>query len=139
MGCYTTEISSASFRFRDEGGVELPLAGRQLGFSKDGARALHPGGFWRSLSRHSLRDVSKPRRHSTQPLVNGSQSTTAYRHRPFLHTQGVIRTAPPSRSRVNRVLATHHSAVKEKSHNYMDDKASFHYCHRSRKAAVLIT
>src|SRR5215208_1222987 len=37
---------------------------------------------------------------STQPLVNGSQSTTAYRHRPFLHTQGVIRTAPPSRSRV---------------------------------------
>src|ERR671919_1976067 len=78
---------------------------RQLGFSQDGARALHPGGFWRSLSRHSLRDVSKPRRHSTQPLVNGSQSTTAYRHRPFLHTQGVIRTAPPSRSRVNRVLA----------------------------------
>src|ERR671919_1303082 len=73
---------------------------RQLGFSKDGARALHPGGFWRSLSRHSLRDVSKPRRPSTQPLVNGSQSTTAYRHRPYLHTQGVIRTAPPSRSRV---------------------------------------
>src|SRR5918993_4424991 len=62
--------------------------------------ALHPGDFGRSISRHSLRDVSKPRRHSTQPLVNGSQSTTAYRHRPFLHTQGVIRTAPPSRSRV---------------------------------------
>src|ERR687898_3513078 len=74
--------------------------GANVWFSRDGARALHPGDFWRSLSRHSLRDVSKPRRHSTQPLVNGSQSTTAYRHRPFLHTQGVIRTAPPSRSRV---------------------------------------
>src|ERR671919_1203413 len=99
-GAIQIENPSASFRFRDEGGVERHLTGRQLGFSKDGARALHPGGFWRSLSRHSLRDVSKPRRHSTQPLVNGSQSTTAYRHRPFLHTQGVIRTAPPSRSRV---------------------------------------
>lgn len=28
------EIPSASFRFRDEGGVEPPLAGRQLGFNK---------------------------------------------------------------------------------------------------------
>src|SRR5829696_2094739 len=74
---------------------------RQRWFSRDGARALHPGGFWRSLSRHSLRDVSKPRRPSTQPLVNGSQSTACLQA-PALspHSKGDIRTAPPSRSRV---------------------------------------
>src|SRR5215217_6380957 len=93
--------SSASFRFRDEGGVERHLAvAPTFKFNKMVRGRSTPVIFWRSLSRHSLRDVSKPRRPSTQPLVNGSQSTTAYRHRPYLHTQGVIRTAPPSRSRV---------------------------------------
>src|SRR5829696_738305 len=75
--------------------------GANIGVSRDGARALHPGDFWRSLSRHSLRDVSKPRRPSTQPLVNGSQSTACLQA-PALspHSKGDIRTAPPSRSRV---------------------------------------
>src|ERR671911_2506101 len=75
--------------------------GANVGVSRDGARALHPGDFGRSLSRHSLRDVSKPRRPSTQPLVNGSQSTACLQA-PALspHSKGDIRTAPPSRSRV---------------------------------------
>src|SRR5687768_15393779 len=75
--------------------------GANVWFSRDGARALHPGDFGRSLSRHSLRDVSKPRRPSTQPLVNGSQSTACLQA-PALspHSKGDIRTAPPSRSRV---------------------------------------
>src|SRR6185295_2716314 len=94
-----TKPSARLVAVRDEGGMERPSRATTL-ILNNGAGPLHPGGFWRSLSRHSLRDVSKPRRPSTQPLVNDSQSTTAYRHRPFLHTQGVIRTAPPSRSRV---------------------------------------
>ena len=34
------------------------------------------------------------------PWSTAASPRTAYRHRPYLHTQGVIRTAPPSRSRV---------------------------------------
>src|SRR5215207_1216258 len=34
------------------------------------------------------------------PWSTAASPRLAYRHRPFLHTQGVIRTAPPSRSRV---------------------------------------
>src|SRR5829696_8205321 len=81
--------------------------GANIGVSRDGARALHPGDFWRSLSRHSLRDVSKPRRPSTQPLVNGSQSTACLQA-PALspHSKGDIRTAPPSRSRVKNDYPT---------------------------------
>jgi hypothetical protein len=77
------EPSGQAFAVRDEGGVErLSRSARALGFNS-GARALHPGVFWRSLSPHSLRDVSKPRGHSTQPLVDCSLSRTAYRRRPF--------------------------------------------------------
>src|ERR671910_272942 len=57
--------------------------GANVGVNRDGARALHPGDFWRSLSRHSLRDVSKPRRPSTQPLSTAASPRLAYRHRPF--------------------------------------------------------
>src|SRR5829696_8640929 len=89
-----------------EGGA-APRGGANIGVSRDGARALHPGDFWRSLSRHSLRDVSKPRRPSTQPLVNGSQSTACLQA-PALspHSKGDIRTAPPSRSRVKNDYPT---------------------------------
>jgi hypothetical protein len=34
------------------------------------------------------------------PWSTAASPRTAYRHRPYLHTLGVIRTAPPSRSRV---------------------------------------
>src|SRR5215216_8087708 len=34
------------------------------------------------------------------PWSTAASPRLAYRHRPYLHTQGVIRTAPPSRSRV---------------------------------------
>src|SRR5215216_6684057 len=34
------------------------------------------------------------------PWSTAASPRLAYRHRPCLHTQGVIRTAPPSRSRV---------------------------------------
>src|SRR5687767_6199314 len=83
-------------------GWERHLAGAPtFSLVEMGARAPHPGDFGRSLSRHSLRDVSKPRRPSTQPLVNGSQSTACLQA-PALspHSKGDIRTAPPSRSRV---------------------------------------
>ena len=75
----------------------------------NGAGPLHPGDFWRSLSRHSLRDVSKPRRHSTQPHpIQGCKQGAG----PFSTLKGDIQTAPPSRSRVLDHIHTTRNVVK---------------------------
>src|SRR5215207_6715772 len=50
------------------------------------------------------------------PWSTAASPRLAYRHRPYLHTQGVIRTAPPSRSRVIKVLYMDYSSVKENLH-----------------------
>src|SRR6185295_5927534 len=77
----------------------------------NGAGPLHPGDFWRSLSRHSLRDVSKPRRHSTQPHpIQGCKQGAG----PFSTLKGDIQTAPPSRSRVMDHIHTTRNVVKKK-------------------------
>src|SRR5215208_1796827 len=56
------------------------------------------------------------------PWSTAASPQLAYRHRPFSTLKSDIRTAPPSRSRVNRVLAKQGSAVKEKNHNHVHDK-----------------
>ena len=73
-----------------------------------------PAIFRRSLSPHSLRDVSKPRGHSTQPLL--LQHVQDCIQAPALspHSKGDIRTAPPSRSRVIDYIHTTRNVVKRK-------------------------
>jgi hypothetical protein len=101
MGCCTIENPSASFRFRDEGGVERHLAeaptlvlvemvrGRSTPVIFGGHFHVTRFGMFRSRAGLAL-----------NPWSTAASPRLAYRHRPFLHTQGVIRTAPPSRSRV---------------------------------------
>src|SRR5829696_8670313 len=95
------EIPSASLRFRDEGGVERHLAvaptfrfnkmvrGRSTPVIFGGHFHVTRFGMFRSRAGLAL-----------NPWSTAASPRLAYRHRPFLHTQGVIRTAPPSRSRV---------------------------------------
>src|SRR5215216_223029 len=95
------ENPSASFRFRDEGGVERHLAvaptfrfnkmvrGRSTPVVFGGHFHVTRFGMFRSRAGLAL-----------NPWSTAAGSRLAYRHRPYLHTQDVIRTAPPSRSRV---------------------------------------
>src|SRR5215208_6257203 len=97
----STENPSASLRFRDEGGVERHLAvaptfkfnkmvrGRSTPVVFGGHFHVTRFGMFRSRAGLAL-----------NPWSTAAGSQLAYRHRPYLHTQGVIRTAPPSRSRV---------------------------------------
>src|SRR5215217_2934334 len=94
-------IPSASLRFRDEGGVERHLAvaptfkfnkmvrGRSTPVVFGGHFHVTRLGMFRSRAGLAL-----------NPWSTAAGSRLAYRHRPYLHTQDVIRTAPPSRSRV---------------------------------------
>src|SRR5215212_9241886 len=95
------EIPPASLRFRDEGGVERHLAvaptfkcnkmvrGRSTPVVFGGHFHVTRFGMFRSRAGLAL-----------NPWSTAAGPRLAYRHRPYLHTQGVIRTAPPSRSRV---------------------------------------
>src|SRR5215217_7513030 len=97
----STENPSASLRFRDEGGVERHLAvaptfkfnkmvrGRSTPVVFGGHFHVTRLGMFRSRAGLAL-----------NPWSTAAGSRLAYRHRPYLHTQDVIRTAPPSRSRV---------------------------------------
>ena len=108
---------SAGLSPRVEGGVERPLRGRLLTWVQGQALRgpLHPGVFWRSLSPHSLRDVSKPRGHSTQPLVDCSLSSVLHTGAgPVPHFKGDIRTAPPSRNRMTDEIHNNRNVVKRK-------------------------
>src|SRR5215216_4926189 len=90
-----------AFRFRDEGAVERHLAvaptfkfnkmvrGRSTPVVFGGHFHVTRFGMFRSRAGLAL-----------NPWSTAASPRTAYRHRPYLHTQGVIRTAPPSRSRV---------------------------------------
>src|SRR5215218_4998407 len=98
---HTIEISSASLRFRNEGGVERHLAvaptfslvemvrGRSTPVVFGGHFHVTRFGMFRSRAGLAL-----------NPWSTAASPRLTYRHRPYLHTQGVIRTAPPSRSRV---------------------------------------
>ena len=100
-GSNAIENPSASLRFRDEGGVERHLAvaprfrfnkmvrGRSTPVVFGGHFHVTRFGMFRSRAGLAL-----------NPWSTAASPRTAYRHRPYLHTQGVIRTAPPSRSRV---------------------------------------
>src|SRR5215213_9147336 len=95
------KIRPPAFRFRDEGGVERHLAvaptfkfnkmvrGRSTPVVFGGHFHVTRFGMFRSRAGLAL-----------NPWSTAASPRTAYRHRPYLHTQGVIRTAPPSRSRV---------------------------------------
>src|SRR5215211_6497635 len=95
------ENPSASLRFRDEGGVERHLAVAPTFKCNKMVRGcstpvvfgghFHVTRFGMFRSRAGL---------ALNPWSTAASPRLAYRHRPFLHTQGVIRTAPPSRSRV---------------------------------------
>src|SRR5215218_9561943 len=101
MGRYPIQNPSASLRFRDEGGVERHLAvaptfrfnkmvrGRSTPVVFGGHFHVTRFGMFRSRAGLAL-----------NPWSTAASPRLAYRHRPYLHTQGVIRTAPPSQSRV---------------------------------------
>src|SRR5215208_2917966 len=56
------------------------------------------------------------------PWSTAAGSRLAYRHRPYLHTQDVIRTAPPSRSRVKN----DYSILGMLSSNFSRRASQFH-------------
>src|SRR5215216_3067703 len=95
------ENPAASFRFRDEGGVERHLAvAPTLGFNKMVRGRSTPvvfGGHFHVTRFGMFRSRAGL---ALNPWSTAAGSRLAYRHRPYLHTQDVIRTAPPSRSRV---------------------------------------
>src|SRR5215211_6297912 len=95
------ENLSASLRFRDEGGVERHLAGAPtFKFNKMVRGRSTPvifGGHFHVTRFGMFRSRAGL---ALNPWSTAASPRLAYRHRPFLHTQGVIRTAPPSRSRV---------------------------------------
>src|SRR5215207_8437281 len=70
-------------------------------------RALHPGVFL-EVGIHVTRfGMFRSRAGiAAQLLFTASSYWTACRRRPFLHTQGDIQTAPPSRSRVKNDYST---------------------------------
>src|SRR5215218_8092695 len=95
------ENPSASFRFRDEGGVERHLTGAPtFRFNKMVRGRSTPvifGGHFHVTRFGMFRSRAGL---ALNPWSTAASPRLAYRHRPYLHTQGVIRTAPPSRSRV---------------------------------------
>ena len=92
-------------------GWSVPSRGANFSLIGERGRST-PAIFRRSLSPHSLRDVSKPRGHSTQPLL--LQHVQDCIQAPALspHSKGDIRTAPPSRSRVTDYKHNNRNAVK---------------------------
>ena len=95
-------------------GWSVPSRGANFSLIGERGRST-PAIFRRSLSPHSLRDVSKPRGHSTQPLL--LQHVQDCIQAPALspHSKGDIRTAPPSRSRVTDYKHNNRNAVKRNS------------------------
>jgi hypothetical protein len=95
------KILPPAYRFRDEGGVERHLAGgANFGFNKMVRGRSTPvvfGGHFHVTRFGMFRSRAGL---ALNPWSTAASPRTAYRHRPYLHTQGVIRTAPPSRSRV---------------------------------------
>ena len=93
-------------------GWSVPSRGANFSLIGERGRST-PAIFRRSLSPHSLRDVSKPRGHSTQPLL--LQHVQDCIQAPALspHSKGDIRTAPPSRSRVTDYKHNNRNAVKK--------------------------
>src|SRR3954468_20179845 len=85
------EVPSASFRLRDEGGVERHLAeAPRFGFNKMVRGRSTPvvfGGHFHVTRFGMFRSRAGL---ALNPWSTAASPRTAYRHRPYLHTQGVI-------------------------------------------------